>query len=134
MKDVSPLTLMCVAAALYIGFGGFQMEGCPIPDILNPLPSQVTAVTYVYEKDDGGVPSPVGSAINTLNRRTPPILATIIEDDIVDSSGSIPLQYQTAIKTARDNGLPSLVIQAGDKVLKVLKEPKTEKEILEAVP
>jgi hypothetical protein len=82
-------------------------------------------VTYIYEKDTGGVPGFIGSGLDRLNRLDPPILATPFEDDTVNSATeAIPLQYQIPLKAAREVGLPALVLQSGDKVIKVVKDPK----------
>lgn len=98
----------------------------------NVLPhSEVTAVTYVYEKDEGGVPSAVTAALGKLNDQG--IVANAIDDDVVSPiTGSIPKQYVETIPAARTAGLPSLVASDGSKVLKVIKSPTTEAEVLEA--
>jgi hypothetical protein len=44
----------------------------------------------------------------------------------------VPRQYQVALKAAREAGLPCLVVTAGDVVLRVLKSPTTEDQVLEA--
>jgi len=95
-------------------------------------PSQgVTQATYVYEKDDTAVPGAVQFALNRLNRERK-IVATLFEDDTTDGMGEVPDQYKVALKAAQDAGLPALVVQAGDKVVRVVKDPKTEAEVMEA--
>lgn len=95
-------------------------------------PAKVTAVTYVFEKDDGGIPSGVTAAIGALNARD--IIATTFEDDTVDSSGSVPEQYKVALAESKTQGVPLLVVQAGDKVLRTVKAPTTAAQVLEAAP
>jgi len=91
-----------------------------------------TAATYVYEKDDGGVPPPVAAALDKLNRERPGFVASPFEDDTVDGAGETPEQYKVAKDAAKK--LPSLVVQAGTKVLKVVEDPKTLEQVMEAVP
>jgi hypothetical protein len=93
-------------------------------------PGKADRVTYVYEKGDTAIPSPVESAIDKLNQRN--ILATKHEVDTKNGPGEVPAQYKIAVAAAKE--LPSLVVQAGEKVLKVVKDPKTEEDVLQAVP
>lgn len=92
---------------------------------------KATAATYVFEKDDGGVPAPVTAALSKLNSSG--IRATPFEEDTTDGSGEVPDQYKVPLKAAQEAGLPALVVTAGARVLRVVKEPKTEAEVLEAV-
>ena len=109
----------------------------PIPDEPLPQPppvdpnTKVTAATYVYEKDQGGVPSAVMSGLNRLNREKK-ILATVFERDSTDGSET-PEQYKVPLAEANKAGLPALVLTNGATVLKVIKAPKTEAEIMDAV-
>jgi hypothetical protein len=129
---MSKQTLNTLVLALIVGLLLMRGQGCTIaPPVVT---EKVTAVTYVYEKDSGGVPSAVGGALDKLNRREPPIMATAFEEDTKDATGDTPLQYKAALIAAQAAGLPVLVVQAGDKVLKVVKAPKTDSEVLEAVP
>jgi hypothetical protein len=109
----------------------------PIPDEPGPPPvdpnTKVTAVTYVYEKDQNGIPNHVSTALNKINRESNfEIVATIFEDDSTTGPGNIPTQYKAAYDEAKRVGTPALVVVAGDKVLRSVKAPKTEQEILEA--
>lgn len=90
-----------------------------------------TAATYIYEKDETAVPAPIQAALNKINLEKK-IVATLIDDDIVDGTGQIPEQYKAAIPAARAAGLPALVVMAGKEVLRVVKDP-TEAKVLEAV-
>jgi hypothetical protein len=93
-------------------------------------PSKVTAATYVYEKDNGSVPPPVLAALDKLNRAG--VMATTFEEDTTDADGKVPDQYAVALPAARTAGLPSLVVLAGDKVLRTVKAPTTEEQVTEA--
>jgi hypothetical protein len=90
-----------------------------------------TSATYVYEKDQGGVPSAVMSGINKLNVERK-IIANPFERDTKNGNQQIPAQYKIAVEAAKE--LPSLVVQAGDRVLKIVKSPKTEDDVLKGVP
>lgn len=97
---------------------------------VEPAPSlKPTMATYVYEKDNGTPPSSVAAGLDKLNRQG--ILATAFEEDTKDGNGNTPAQYVIALAEAKKAGLPALVVQAGDKVLRVVKV-STEAEVLEA--
>lgn len=93
----------------------------------------VTAAVYVYEKDEGPVPTGVYSGIEKLNREKN-ILASLFEDDTVDGNGETPEQYKPALDAARAKSIPSLVVLSGTTAIAVVEKPQTEKEILEAIP
>jgi hypothetical protein len=96
-------------------------------------PSAITAVTYVSEKDEsGGVPPGVQYALREINQAGK-ISAAAIEADVVDSTGKTPPQYEIAVKSAKEAGLPSLVVQAGDRVVKIVSAPKHEEQVMEAI-
>jgi hypothetical protein len=101
----------------------------PVPTV---SPQKATAVTYVYEKDVTAVPVPVLVAINRLNREKK-VVASHFEEDTTDGDEQVPDQYKVPLKAAQDAGLPALVVTAGEKVLKVVKDPKTEQQVMEAV-
>ena len=117
------LVLLGLAAALLFGDGG----GCSLPSII--APAKVTAVTYVHD-EKAVLPSGVMAALNELNATG--IMATSYPDDATDGDGDVPDQYKIALPAARTSGVPSLVVQAGDKVLRTLKAPTTKAEVLEA--
>lgn len=98
-------------------------------DVFSP-PAKVTAAVYVYEKDDTAVPSAVRAAFSTLNKGG--IVATEFEEDTVDGSGEVPDQYKVPLAAAKATGLPALVVTAGDKVVRTVKDPKTAAQVLEA--
>lgn len=120
------LFLAVMGVGLWLSFGG------KLPDNIAPAPiNKVSSVVFVYEKDDHAIPSPVLAALNQLNRRG--IVATTFDDDIVDGTGEVPKQYAVALAESRKSGLPVLVVQAGDEVVNVVKNPTTEQAVLEAV-
>jgi hypothetical protein len=90
-----------------------------------------TAATYFYEKDDTAIPSAVEAAIDQINRLG--IKASIEDDDVQDGSGAVPEQYKLSLPAAKAAGIPCFVTYTKDKVLKVIKDPKTDAELLEAV-
>lgn len=102
-------------------------DGCVLPT----LNAKATAAVYVYEKDTTAIPGPVSFALNVLNKRG--IVATHFEADTVDGTGETPTQYVVPLAAAKTAGLPALVVTAADKVLRVVKDPKTEASVLEAV-
>lgn len=112
----------------------------PPPIDTPPLTTKVTGATFIYEKDSHVVPKAVLSALNKLNREKK-ILATIMEADTTDGTGQVPEQYKVALAAAKQKGLPCLVVTAGggsfgpgDKVLTIVPNPKTEADVLKAVP
>lgn len=100
---------------------------------LPPGPTVGTAVVYVYEKDDGGVPPAISAAISELNAPPFNLRAGTTDDDVTDGSGAIPDQYAVSIPAARAAGLPALVVTAGKAVKKVVKAPTTKEQVLEAI-
>jgi hypothetical protein len=110
----------------------------PKPDPTNPPspsnPGKVTRVTYVYEKDQNAVPRQVASALQRINADSSlGVVATEFENDTTDGTGDVPDQYKIALDAARKAGLPALVAQAGDSVVRVISNPKTETQVLEVV-
>lgn len=96
-------------------------------------PSPVTSVTYVYEKDDTALPSAVQGALNKLNVESDgKIDASWTDQNGQDGDDQIPDQYKIPIASAKAAGLPALVVMSGDKVIKVVKDPKTFEQVLEA--
>ena len=118
-----------IAIGMLVAILLFQVVRSHVPTVL--APSAATAAVYVYEKSDGAVPLPVLSALNTINRSG--IAATVFDDDTTDSSGDTPEQYKLPLVSAKEAGLPALVVMAGEKVRKVVKAPTTEAAVLEAV-
>jgi hypothetical protein len=113
-------------------------KGCDLPSIPSwpstptVSPEKATAVTYVYEKDKTAIPVQVLVGINRLNREKK-VVASHFEEDATDGDEQVPDQYKVPLKAAQEAGLPALVVTAGDKVLKVVKDPKTEAEVIGAV-
>jgi len=105
----------------------------PAPPVTPDQPSKITAVTYVYEKDEGPVPAAVNLGLVKLNKLG--ILATEFERNVFDGL-PIPEQYAEAKEKAEAAGLPQLVAIAGNKVVRLVADrkesPLTEAKILEA--
>lgn len=93
---------------------------------------KVDKAVYVYEKDDGPVPPKVAGALNKLKAEGK-IDTSEFEKDTTTGSGSVPAQFKSAREAAIKSGLPALVVQAGETIVRVVKSPKTEQEVFDAV-
>ena len=125
--------LQRVAAALLIVVA---LTGVPsVPSVVLPplVAPSVTAVVYVYEKDETAVPAGVTTGLNWINREKR-IPATMFERDTKDGSGETPEQYRVPLAAAQAVGLPALVVLSGTGVAKTVKNPATEADVVEAVP
>lgn len=120
------VALLSFAGGHYVGKHGLPSIG----GIVAPATVKVTAATYFYEKNSGGVPPPVTAALSTLNGQG--ITATSHEIDATNPSGKVPKQYEVSLPAAVKAGLPVLVVMAGDKVLRTVPKPTTAKEVEEA--
>lgn len=118
-KNVVIGGLMLAAAYWLFAGSGFSLP---------TLNSKATQATYVYEKDTANIPGPVSAGLQELNKQG--ILAGVFEKDVRSGAGNVPAQFKVAAEAAKD--LPSLVIQAGDTVLRVVKDPKTKEAVTEA--
>ena len=98
-----------------------------------PPPAKATAVTYIYEKDQHDPPRAVQAALDRLNAAGSGIVASVFEQDTTNGTGQVPAQYRVQSQAAKAVGLPCLVVVAGDQVLRVVKDPKTADEVLEAL-
>lgn len=96
-------------------------------------PAVATSAVYVYEKDATAVPAGVTAGIDRLNRERK-IVATLLEADTVDGTDRVPEQYRVAMAAAKHAELPALVVLSGTAVMKVVKAPTTEDEVVRAVP
>lgn len=94
--------------------------------------TKITDVVYVYEQREHPVPSGVMSGMNRLNREKN-VVATFFDKDTKNAAGETPKQYVVPLAAAKDAGLPSLIVVAGDKAVKVVKDPKTEAQVVGAV-
>jgi hypothetical protein len=103
------------------------------PTVVSPSPTEpATSATYVYEKDSTSIPAEVLAGLNRLNREKK-LIATPFEEDTLDGAGQTPDQYKVPLAAAQSAGLPALVVTSGEKVLAVVKDPKTEAQVMEAV-
>ena len=98
-----------------------------------PLPTKPTAAVYIYEKDQAAVPSAVAVALQRINADGSGVVATDFDRDTVTGDGAVPQQYRSALAAANESGIPCLVVLAGDQVLRVIRDPRTESAVLEAV-
>ena len=110
--------LLCIAASHVDGGGS--------------LFSKVTQATYVYEKDQGPIPRPVIGALVKINKAGV-VQATAMDKDVQNAAGQTPVQYVIALAAATEVGLPALVVQSGDTVVEVVKNPQTAEQVTEAV-
>lgn len=125
------IILLLLAAWVYASGGTMALPSIPWPSVPSIIaPANVTAVTYIYEKDAGGIPPAVSAALGELNAAG--IRATTFEEDTLDASGQVPEQYKLALPAAREAGLPSLVVMSGETVVRVVKQPTTKEAVLEA--
>lgn len=133
-------TVVLAVPLLLVGFaigwtagGAWHRPPSPPTPVVDPVvpetPVKVSAAIYVYEKDDGSVPSGVLVALDKINRQG--ILATAFEEDTVDGSGETPEQYKSALNASKGNR-PALVVERGN-VSRVLPKVTTESQVMEAV-
>ena len=102
-----------------------------------PVTTKPTRAVYVYEKDQGAVPPQVAGALNAINKQAldagSGFVAVEFEEDTVDGTGEVPDQFKAAKEAASKAGLPAFVVLSGDQVVRVVKAPKTAREVEEAV-
>ena len=98
-----------------------------------PPTTKVDRVTYVYERTQRPVPRGVSAALREINDTNESIIAAGVDKDIRTGDLKTPKQYEIAIEAAKKVGIPALVVQSGDSILKVVKDPKTKEEVLEAI-
>ncbi len=125
------IPLVTFALGLGIGVVGSKCDFTPSPKPPVVVTTAPDAAVYVYEKDDTAIPSEVKAAMSKLN--SDGLTASFYEDDTPDGSGDVPEQFKAALEAARKAGLPALVVLGKGEVLKVVKEPKSEAQVLEAV-
>lgn len=125
---MSNLTTAQKLAIVFVAWLLLSGKGCGVIG----FPQKVTAAVYVYEKDQTAIPPAVLAAMDKLNRRG--IVANSLDVQTTDGIGDVPDQFKVPFSAAKEAGLPSLVVTAGPKVLKVVKDPKTEEAVLEAAP
>jgi len=134
-QESSPvLGLLLIGLVLLLGNGQSCQPNSPGPN--QPATLKATAATYVYEKSQTAIPSPVLAALNRLNvdRSAESFVASVFEQDTTDGDEQIPDQYKVPLAAAKETGLPALVVTAGQLVLKVVKNPQTEADVIGAIP
>jgi hypothetical protein len=133
--DFATVKSTFAAAAAKLGGGSVN----PVPPTTPPdptqppLPTKPTAAVYIYEKDQAAVPSAVAVALQRINADGSGVVATDFDRDTVTGDGAVPQQYRSALAAANESGIPCLVVLAGDQVLRVIRDPRTESAVLEAV-
>lgn len=136
MRRIGPGEFAAIVLWLALQFG-WALAYVPLPNINLPWPAWVqtkaTAAVYIYEKDTTAIPPAVGAALNRLNREKQ-IVATLFEQNTTDGTGETPKQYVVPLAAAKQAGLPALVVTAGEKVLRVVVDPQTEAQVMEAIP
>lgn len=123
MSGLTTFQKLAILIAAWLLLGGWGGGGIVAP-------AKPTAATYVYEKDQHAIPAPVMAALDKLNRQG--IVATLFEQDTTDGTGETPEQYKIPLAAAKEAGLPSLAVTAGARVVRVVKDPKTEEAVIEA--
>ena len=117
--------LLAAVLVLFVDLSALRLPGIP------GLTTKATAATYVHD-EKANVPPGVYAALNELNARG--IVATAFPDDATDGDDDVPDQYKAVLPAAKASGIPSLVVSAGDRVLRTVKAPTTKAQVLEAVP
>lgn len=118
------LDFVLVAGILLMLVRMYNAGGLPLVG-----PAEVDRVTYVFDEDTtGAAPAPVAVALGKLNQQG--IVALEFDKDTTDGDGETPEQFQVAVEAAAD--IPALVVQAGSNVVRVVKAPQTEAEVMEA--
>ncbi len=122
MRKTTPEEVAVLLLSLWLILGG------SLPVI---GPSKATAATYVHAPK-AVLPAGVMAGLNELNAKG--IVATSIAEDATDGDGQVPEQYKHTLPAAKVAGIPSLVVQSGETVIRTVKAPTTKQQVLEAVP
>lgn len=118
-----------ILAVLLIGYLVASNWG-DLPDAIAPS-KPVDAVTYVYDKNGGGVPAVVQAGLDKLGEREG-MIATAHEYGTTDGTGDTPEQYKVPEAEAKKAGVPALVAMAGGEVVRVVTDiPTTVKQVVE---
>jgi len=101
---------------------------------VEPPTTKATAAVYIYEKDQSSIPRPVAAALQAINADASlGITASEFEQNSTTGLNQVSAQYRVALERARKEGLPCLVVMGGGAVLRVVDDPKTESEVMEAI-
>jgi len=112
------------------------MTGCEFPTTTQPLPtpSQPTApaivrLTYVYEKDQGGIPPALAAAISDAELSSGSVRVGVFEEDSTTGAGNVPEQFRRAKEAADKYGKPCLVAESADAVVRVRLKPQGKADV-----
>ena len=119
------------------GLAFLLMSGpCQKPPETSPPATTIQAIdrlTYVYEKDEGGVPSAVLAALSALELSDASVRVSVFEDDTTDGDGQVPEQFKSAKAAAEKHGSPCVVSEASGQVIAVVLSPRTKDDVLKAL-
>jgi hypothetical protein len=124
---VRPLAF--ILGGLILAFGFPPMPTLPTfdwPSVVTPV-ATVERATLVYEKDRDVVTPAVRAGISALNARG--IVADLYE---LNPEDEVKPSYLLAVEAAKKQGTPLLVVMAGGKVIRTVKNPLTVESVTEA--
>ena len=90
---------------------------------------KIDQVTYVGELRTNPIPAAVTVGLQLLTKHG--IRASQLDAGATDAGGEIPDQYAVAMAAAAGR-MPCLVVQAGERVVRIVEGPTTTDEVLEA--
>lgn len=104
----------------------------PEPPVVKPDPTRrALRATYVYEQRQGSVPPAVAAALSELNVQG--LVASPIDQGVLNGKGQIPAQYAVALDAAKKAGIPCLVVEFSAGAPRIVPKPTTKAQVLEAV-
>jgi hypothetical protein len=110
---------------LLVAWFFLQGPGSKAPVFSPPGPM---LVVVVYESSEMPLPTQTYDARPKIEEAGHEF--RVVDDDVEDGDGQMPDELKLAIPAAREHGLPALVVQSGDEILKVLDLPETAEEII----
>jgi hypothetical protein len=119
-RECATQELLAIAAELE------PLDTTPLVEPIPTTPDVVTAITYVFEKNQTAPPSEVTKALDRLNRDKS-IKATMLEDPTNNENGKVAKQYERALAAAKKEGLPAIVVETADRVLRVVSDPRSQR-------
>lgn len=94
-------------------------------------PNRPTLAAIVYESEQTAIPDYVHSARGKIEQQG--VQFRIVDEDVVDGEGKVPLEIAPSIEAAKLHGLPALTVQHGASVTKCIDLPKSSEAIVDAV-